>query len=148
MKKQLLLFYFLLFVSLIAQAQLRGNGYYRIKNRDTERYLTIVDNKASVNIATTEPDLAAILPIRNFDRIVGNPGSIIYIEDAGSGNYILSGQNVNTYNLVGEYLKLRVNKDYQDTLAFRKKCFLNTANAGKFSSDRTIRDYVEEVWML
>ena len=111
MKKQLLLFYFLLFVSLIAQAQLSGNGYYRIKNRDTERYLTIVDNKASVNIATTEPDLAAILPIRNFDRIVGNPGSIIYIEDAGSGNYILSGQNVNTYNLVGEYLKLRVNKD-------------------------------------
>ena len=44
--------------------------------------------------------------------------------------------------------KLKVNKDYQDTLAFRKKCFLNTANAGKFSSDRTIRDYVEEVWML
>ncbi len=44
--------------------------------------------------------------------------------------------------------KLRVNKDYQDTLAFRKKCFLNTANAGKFSSDRTIRDYVEDVWML
>lgn len=44
--------------------------------------------------------------------------------------------------------KLRVNKDYRDTLAFRKKCFLNTANAGKFSSDRTIRDYVEEVWML
>ncbi len=44
--------------------------------------------------------------------------------------------------------KLRVNKDYQDTLAFRKKCFLNTANAGKFSSDRTIRDYVEEVWEL
>ncbi len=44
--------------------------------------------------------------------------------------------------------KLRVNRDYQDTLAFRRKCFLNTANAGKFSSDRTIRDYVEEVWEL
>ncbi len=44
--------------------------------------------------------------------------------------------------------KLRVNKDYQDTLAFRRKCFLNTANAGKFSSDRTIRDYVEDVWKL
>ena len=44
--------------------------------------------------------------------------------------------------------KLQVNRDYQDTLAFRKKCFLNTANAGKFSSDRTIRDYVEDVWKL
>lgn len=111
MKKQLLLFYFLLFVSVLAQAQFNGNGYYRIKNRDTQRYLSIVDDKASVNIATTEPDLAAILPIRNFDRIVGNPGSIIYIEDAGSGNYVLSAQNVNTYNLMGEYLKLRKMND-------------------------------------
>lgn len=44
--------------------------------------------------------------------------------------------------------KLRVNQDYRDTLAFRKKCFINTANAGKFSSDRTIRDYVNDVWHL
>ena len=49
-----------------------------------------------------------------------------------------------------DYRKTRdkLYKDYQDTLAFRKKCFLNTVNAGKFSSDRTIRDYVEEVWKL
>ncbi len=44
--------------------------------------------------------------------------------------------------------KLRVNADYSDTLSFRRKCFMNTANAGKFSSDRTIRDYTKEVWKL
>lgn len=44
--------------------------------------------------------------------------------------------------------KLATNKDYKDTFAFRRKCFINTANAGKFSSDRTIRDYVREVWEL
>lgn len=42
--------------------------------------------------------------------------------------------------------KLRVNADYSDTFTFRRKCFLNTANAGKFSSDRTIRDYANEIW--
>jgi starch phosphorylase len=42
--------------------------------------------------------------------------------------------------------KLKVNNDYSDTFAFRRKCFINTANAGKFSSDRTIRDYASEVW--
>ncbi|MDF2611384.1 MAG: GlyP, partial [Lachnospiraceae bacterium] len=42
--------------------------------------------------------------------------------------------------------KLKVNKDYSDTFAFRRKCFINTANAGKFSSDRTIKDYASEVW--
>ena len=42
--------------------------------------------------------------------------------------------------------KLRVNKDYSDTVSFRKKCLMNTANSGKFSSDRTILDYAKEVW--
>ncbi|MDF2944046.1 MAG: GlyP [Herbinix sp.] len=42
--------------------------------------------------------------------------------------------------------KMKVNKDYSDTYAFRRKCFINTANAGKFSSDRTIKDYASEVW--
>ena len=42
--------------------------------------------------------------------------------------------------------KLKVNSEYSDTFAFRRKCFINTANAGKFSSDRTVRDYANEVW--
>lgn len=42
--------------------------------------------------------------------------------------------------------KLRANKDYKDREAFGKKCLLNVAAAGKFSSDRTIRQYTEEVW--
>ena len=27
-------------------------------------------------------------------------------------------------------------------------CMLNTANAGKFSSDRTIEEYVRDIWHL
>lgn len=42
--------------------------------------------------------------------------------------------------------KLKGNKEYSDTYGFRRKCFINTANAGKFSSDRTIRDYAKDIW--
>jgi starch phosphorylase len=42
--------------------------------------------------------------------------------------------------------RMQANHDYADTFAFRRKCFMNTANAGKFSSDRTIRDYAKEIW--
>lgn len=42
--------------------------------------------------------------------------------------------------------KLKVNQDYQDTYTFRRKCFINTCNAGKFSSDRTIADYTKDIW--
>ncbi|MCD8328696.1 MAG: glycogen/starch/alpha-glucan phosphorylase [Ruminococcus sp.] len=44
--------------------------------------------------------------------------------------------------------KLDVNKDYKDTLSFARKCWLNIANAGKFSSDRTIKDYAENIWNI
>ena len=42
--------------------------------------------------------------------------------------------------------KLRSNRDYADRLNFGRKCLLNIASGGKFSSDRTIRQYAEEIW--
>ncbi len=44
--------------------------------------------------------------------------------------------------------KLKVNADYRDSLAFAKKCWLNVCSAGKFSSDRTIAQYAEEIWHI
>lgn len=44
--------------------------------------------------------------------------------------------------------KLKVNQDYKDRVEFAKKCWLNIANAGKFSSDRTIADYAENLWHI
>ena len=36
----------------------------------------------------------------------------------------------------------------EDEIAFAKKCLHNIAGAGKFSSDRTIAEYAEDVWDL
>ena len=44
--------------------------------------------------------------------------------------------------------KLRANSDYADRLAFGKKCLMNVASAGKFSSDRTIAQYAQEIWHI
>lgn len=44
--------------------------------------------------------------------------------------------------------KLRANVDYCDGLGFGRKCLLNTAAAGKFSSDRTIKQYAEDIWHI
>ena len=44
--------------------------------------------------------------------------------------------------------KLAVNRDYRDGMAFARKCLYNVASAGKFSSDRTIRQYAEEIWRV
>lgn len=42
--------------------------------------------------------------------------------------------------------RLTANADYKDKDRFIRKCFMNTANAGKFSSDRTIKQYAEDIW--
>ena len=44
--------------------------------------------------------------------------------------------------------KLRANREYADRLAFGRKCLLNIASGAKFSSDRTIRQYAEEIWHI
>ncbi|MBR0155923.1 MAG: glycogen/starch/alpha-glucan phosphorylase [Clostridia bacterium] len=44
--------------------------------------------------------------------------------------------------------KLRAIYDTRDERAFAKKCLMNTVNAGKFSSDRTIREYANEIWHI
>ena len=44
--------------------------------------------------------------------------------------------------------KLRVNRDYGDRLNFGRKCLMNIASGAKFSSDRTIRQYAEEIWHI
>ena len=44
--------------------------------------------------------------------------------------------------------KLRVNRDYADRLAFGRKCLENVASGAKFSSDRTIRQYADEIWHI
>ncbi|QXM06384.1 glycogen/starch/alpha-glucan phosphorylase [Crassaminicella indica] len=42
----------------------------------------------------------------------------------------------------------RVDKAYRDRLGWAKKALMNIANAGKFSSDRTIEEYAKEIWNI
>ncbi len=44
--------------------------------------------------------------------------------------------------------KIKLNRDYTDRFTFAKKQWLNMCNAGKFSSDRTIKEYAKDIWKI
>ena len=71
-------------------------------------------------------------------------------------NSLLNGSHGNMadcYFILGDfrsyaYTQQRINAYYQDKDAWAKSALLNVAHVGKFSSDRTIQEYVDEIWHL
>lgn len=92
-----------------ACAQLNGDGYYRVQNVTTGRYISLVDNKSNTEVATTEPDMGALISIMNFENVVDDPSTIIYIEYQGvnssSNNYYnLYAQGVDVYSILSYWV--------------------------------------------
>ncbi|MBD7911830.1 MULTISPECIES: glycogen/starch/alpha-glucan phosphorylase [Clostridium] len=78
-------------------------------------------------------------------------------DDGGSGDFedlfdsLL--EEGDQYYLLADFQSFKETEDkvfeaYKDKEEWAKKCFLNTCNAGIFSSDRTILEYAREIWMV
>lgn len=103
--KRFLLSLILFAPSLSLMANLNGDGYYRVKNVVTERYISVVDNRGSIDIASTTADFGAIRTIRYFENVVSDPSTIIYFKKVSSG-YNLTSQGTSTRQIIGYYMKL------------------------------------------
>ena len=82
-----------------------------------------------------------------------DPTHQLFSELYNSLVYGIEGNRADVYYLLADfdaYCKAQeeVNRRYKDQTAWAKSCLINIANAGKFSSDRTIEDYVKDIWHL
>lgn len=117
-------------------------------------------------------DIAEIMPVYDSRRLFASNDMIRKVvstlidgtvSDGGSGDFrelytsLLDGASWHSpdhYYVLGDLegyveMKLRTNTHYSsDRLTFAKKQWLNMCNAGKFSSDRTIADYAENIWHI
>ena len=94
-------------------AQISGDGYYRIQNNGSERYITITDNVLT-NISTS----STIIDYGNittwfWDNIKSNPASIIYIKAVGS-EYDISAQGISVHNITGGKAYVQLNQRGSD----------------------------------
>ena len=63
----------------------------------------------------------------------------------------LQQSGVETFLVLADYqayidAQARVSALWSDQTAWMRQSILNTARSGKFSSDRTIREYAEQIW--
>ena len=85
------------------------------------------------------------------------------LDDGGSGDFhdlylsLLDGSSwepADTYYLLGDFSSFRETRDrmaedyHRDRLNWARMCWINICESGRFSSDRTIRDYAQQVWKI
>lgn len=84
-------------IAIPTTAQITGDGYYRIQNNGSERYITITDDIiGGIDMSATTVDMANITTWRGFDNIKSDPASIIYINKVGS-KYDLEAQGISVH---------------------------------------------------
>ena len=83
-------------------------------------------------------------------------------DDCGTGmfrdlyNGLLYGDNWqpgDPYYVLGDFddyrkTRDRIYTDYKDEMKWAKMCWINICNSGRFSSDRTIKEYADEIWKI
>lgn len=88
-------------------AQVKGNGYYRIQNAKTERYMSLTTTETTgISMQTTTVDCKALLTKKKWDDVSTDPGTIFYIENKGGDQYNIIGQGSSLYKIINYYIRL------------------------------------------
>lgn len=93
------------------------------------------------------PELKAVIDWLDTDYFTpGKPGALSSIKYSllDGGDPYLCLADYDSYSEAHE----RVDAAYRDQSDWARMAILNTANMGKFTSDRSIQDYVERIWQL
>ena len=136
-------------VEIVQEAGLENNFIFGATVEEIEKISKTYDPN---EIYASNPKIKAVL-----DMLID--GSL---SDGGTGGFkelhdsILKGASwhrPDQYFILHDFMaavegKIRVNEAYRDIKSFRKKCYINMCNAGKFSSDRTIMDYAQNIWKI
>ena len=81
-----------------------GNGYYRIRNYATDRYIYVTDNKDYYDMARDKEDFQAIQLWKDVTRFASDPGSVIYFEEVTPDHFDLRAQGTGVHSFTGYYV--------------------------------------------
>lgn len=100
------LFFALTVSAVSAFAQLNGDGYYRVQNYMSKRYVYVTDDKGSLNYQATTADMYAIRLWKNFEKASSDPATVCYIKTVDD-RYDIMAQGTGIYEIIGSYVRIR-----------------------------------------
>ncbi len=122
--KRIILTLFVAFTVSAIYAQLNGNGFYRLQNKNTGRNMTVINDKIHLDTkaefmdvikSTTSVDVYAL---ETKTETVSDPASIVYFENVSGKEYNIKGQGMYTKTLTaGRTLKVYQTGDYYELYA-------------------------------
>ena len=125
--------------TLAAQAQLNGDGYYRVKSAKQGRYARVLDDYGYINYQTTDADLGALCTQRSWDIVVSDPGSIIYFQKIKEPNgYDFQSQGTGSYKIIQYAVQV---EDMGDNKYW---CFASNSLATKYLADDIYPEWADE----
>ena len=103
-------------------AQVKGNGYYRIQNATTERYMSLTTTETrGISMQTTTVECKALLTKKKWDDVSTDPGTIFYIDNKGGDQYNIKNQGSSLYDMINYYIRLKYYKDANVYRAWQSK---------------------------
>ena len=92
-------------------AQYVGDGYYRVHNKKTNRYIYVLDNTGKINVSTTSADMGAIELHKDTTRWHHDPACIIYAHQVSNGVFDLKSQGTGVHDIIGYYVSIYQKSD-------------------------------------
>ncbi|MGN0686826.1 MAG: glycogen/starch/alpha-glucan phosphorylase [Oscillospiraceae bacterium] len=136
-------------VEIVEEAGEENNYIFGARVEELEKLMPDYDPR---EVCGNDPKIKRVLDAL-IDGTVSDGGNKVFRELYFSLMEGASWHRPDHYYVLGDLdsyvkAKLKVNADYRDSISFARKCWMNIANAGKFSSDRTIAQYAEEIWHI
>ncbi len=103
-------------------------------------------------IYNSDPDIRKVVD-QLVDGTYSHGDREMYRDLYNSLLYTKGGNRADMYFILKDFrayaeAQKKVEEAYRDQEGWAKKALLNTACCGKFSSDRTIREYIDDIWKL
>jgi len=111
--KRIFVISFILVLTSTLFAQYQGDGYYRVYNKATSRYIYVLDNTGSINYATTSADMGAIELHKDTARLHYDPACIIFANKVSATEDIfdLKAQGTGVHDIIGYYVTVYQKSD-------------------------------------